>query len=320
MTARKPSTRLALESLEARDVPTAGITFDPYSVYRHVVVTGTDGGDAVTFSIDDNGTNGKYNSSWDDKLVVKWKHGNKTETQKFDICLPLKPGQAVPDANVGGVEFLGGKGNDVVVNNTYLVGWLHGRAGNDTIVGGLAADYITGGKGSDWLFGGGGDDSINGRGYYVGDATDGIDNAIDHVYGQQGNDKLTGQDTKTTYLYGGDGSDWLWGADGAGVTNFLYGGAADDYVQGGAGVSKKGYALNYFMDSAGADWFTCADLAINYLNAKDGNITPPGNNPQFNYDRINKSHNGIDFVLYDTITAFQNPDQYKTDLFPTSHW
>lgn len=302
MTARKPSVRLGLEHLESRDVPTAGFSFD--LVYKHVVLTATDGGDTVIFSIDDNGTKGKYNSSWDDKLIVKWKHGNKTETQTYNICMPLQPGQAVPDSNVAGMEFIGGNGNDIVYNNTYLGGWLYGRGGNDTIVGGLGKDYITGGKGSDWLFGGGNDDAINGRGYYLGDPEDGIDNAVDHIYGQQGNDVLVATDTKTSYLYGGDGSDWLWGADGAGVSNFLSGGAADDYVQGGNGITKKGYAVNYFLDATGADWFTCGDLAINYLNAKDGNITPPGSNPQFNYDRINKSHNGIDFVISDIVTAF----------------
>lgn len=315
----KTTARLHLENLEARDVPTAGITFDPSSVYKHVIVTADDKGDFVTFSNDNNGTTGKYNSSWDDKLVVKWTHGNKTEIQKFDLFKTLKPGQSVPDVNVGGVEFMGGKGNDTALNSTGLISWLFGRDGNDTLVGGLGNDYLTGGKGSDSLYGGQGDDTLNGRGYYVGDAYDGLDNAIDHLYGQVGNDKLIGQDTKTSYLYGQDGSDWLWGADGKGVTNYLSGGAADDYVQGGAGTKPLG-VVNYFLDAQDADWFTCGDWAINYLNTKDGNIPPPGGLPQNCVDRINKSHNGVDLINCDVYTVFKNPDKVGKDLFQTTSW
>jgi len=310
---RKPSTRLTFDTLEARDVPTAGISFNPQ--FSRVEVNATDTGNIVVFSIDKNGTTGKYNSGWDDKLVVKWIHGGKTDIQKFDLFAPLQPGQDVPTPLVKGLQFFGGNGNDTARNSTGLPCNLYGRGGNDTLVGGLAGDYLSGGKGSDWLYGGGGDDTLNGRGYYLGDIDNGtIDNATDRLFGQTGNDKLIGEDTKTNILYGNEGNDYLWGASGQSIVNYLSGGQADDYVQGGNATKFAG-VINYFTDSLDSDRFTCGDLATNFLNCKDGNIPYLGGLPQYSIDRINKSNGGTDIINMDVNTIFKNPDKYGYDIF-----
>jgi len=81
-------------------------------------------------------------------------------------------------AEVRAVEFRGGPGNDLFVNNTPLPAYAAGDEGNDVLIGGPNVDVLYGDAGNDWLMGHGGDDSLSGGG---------------------------GVDT----LLGGSGSDWL---------------------------------------------------------------------------------------------------------------
>lgn len=80
---------------------------------------------------------------------------------------------------------------------------IHGRGGNDTIIGNGYPDVITGDSGNDWLEGGGGSDILVG-----GSGTDSLQggNGDDFIHGGSESDSLyrgLGADT----LYGGTGDD-----------------------------------------------------------------------------------------------------------------
>ena len=79
---------------------------------------------------------------------------------------------------------------------------INGKAGNDTLIGGLQADQIFGSDGDDTLKGGAGNDSL-----YGGDDDDS--------------------------LYGGEGKDWLIGGTG---NDTIYGESLNDRLVGGAGA------------------------------------------------------------------------------------
>jgi hypothetical protein len=92
---------------------------------------------------------------------------------------------------------------------------VHGLNGSDTItVGGQITR-------SAWIYGDAGNDKLTGG---VG---------TNNLYGGDGNDKLTGG-SGTNYLYGDAGNDTLVGGSG---TNFLYGEAGNDTLTGGSGSS-----------------------------------------------------------------------------------
>ncbi|EKD50737.1 MAG: hypothetical protein ACD_62C00442G0004 [uncultured bacterium] len=100
--------------------------------------------------------------------------------------------------------------------HTYSV--VHGREGNDTIVGGDALDTsdffvineFWGGDGDDTLQGGSGHDNLYGG------------NGDDTMYGNGGNDYLRGQEDDDM-IYGGEGNDTIFGDDG------------NDQIDGGPG-------------------------------------------------------------------------------------
>ncbi len=305
----RTKTRLSLETLELREVPTAGIAYDPHLL--SVDVTATNGGDRVYFSIDENGTTGQYNSHWDDKLVVKWTHGGVTQTQSFNLFSQPRPDLAVPLINR--VSFQGGSGNDKVVNNTVIASWLFGKNGKDYLVGGNGNDYIIGGKGSDTIYGNGGDDDLWGRAYYTGESD--VDQATDRLYGGKGFDKLVAEGTRKTYLDGGDENDYLWGAYGQGITNYLNGGKGSDYLEGGYGTGAGIGVMNIMTDKRGIDRFYCADHALNIVHCKDHNPIEIGA-PSEQYDRINKSGpGGLDLVSMDTsVTLSLLHDRYQSNL------
>jgi uncharacterized protein YvpB len=105
--------------------------------------------------------------------------------------------------------------------------------GNDTLIGGTAADVLDGGYGNDILLGGGRDDILNGG------------NGNDQLHGQDGNDRLDG----------GVGQDLLSGD--AGNDLLLY--SADgtwDYARlshGGAPLGGKARSLDVFRGGGGVD-------------------------------------------------------------------
>jgi Ca2+-binding RTX toxin-like protein len=125
------------------------------------------------------------------------------------------------------VQFVGGAGNDRVVNycrNVALQAWGYG--GNDYLEGYDDADTLVGGTGDDTLVGYGGDD---------------------RMWGEAGNDVLKGM-AGNDYLYAGDNDDDLYGGAGYDVlfgqngSDFLDAGSSyGEYVNGGDGYDFNAY-------------------------------------------------------------------------------
>ena len=114
---------------------------------------------------------------------------------------------------------------------------IWGFGGNDTLVGGLAADILRGGTGHDEVSGDAGDDLLLGEEgqdtLAGGDGDDTLDGGAGHdlLQGGTGTDLLLGDAGQDT-LDGGDGDDALHGGDGH---DQLTGGAGADLLSGGAG-------------------------------------------------------------------------------------
>lgn len=155
---------------------------------------------------------------------------------------------------------LGGTGNNLIdATASSRSVTLYGGAGNDTLLGGTAADFISGQAGNDSLSSGDGNDSVFGV-----DGNDLINSGLgtDSVDGGNGNDTISGDDGNDTLLggfgndsilglagddllLGGFGNDNLQGGDGNDDLNgegdnddFLTGGLGDDTVRGGAGIDR----------------------------------------------------------------------------------
>jgi len=112
---------------------------------------------------------------------------------------------------------------------------IHGRAGDDTVIGGMGLAY--GGGGNDTLTGGDQVDKIYGE-----DGDDILDGAggADIVKGDLGNDQLSGGDGDDL-VHGGDGADTLLGGLGADElhgeldNDIIHGGGGEDFVLGEGG-------------------------------------------------------------------------------------
>lgn len=168
----------------------------------------------------------------------------------------------IPAARVKKISVNGGKGNDRITiddsvavsadlfggdGNDYLHGGkkpcrLWGQAGNDTLVGGPAADFFSGGPGIDTvdyssrtedlritLDGKANDGAAVHPGY--GGENDNISGDIENVIGGSGNDYIVGNNLPNT-LIGGPGNDTLIGLGG---NDLLVGGSGADLLVGGDG-------------------------------------------------------------------------------------
>jgi Ca2+-binding RTX toxin-like protein/pectate lyase len=155
-------------------------------------------------------------------------------------------------------ELHGGAGNDTLqlpASLTPLVGIsvdtnsAFGDAGDDSIVGGNAAETLDGGSGNDTvsgndgddsLFGGDGIDLLNGGGDQdVLDGGAGDDRLLgggsnDSLFGAAGNDELIGN-SGNDFLDGSNGQDTLDAGDG---NDLLLGGSDGDILVGGAGNDR----------------------------------------------------------------------------------
>jgi Ca2+-binding RTX toxin-like protein len=176
----KPTTRLAFDVLENREMP---------SVY------------SVTFS---RGVLTVYANNWATSVLVR-PVGSRVQVLDQDTRMTwTRPG-------VTEVDFVGGAGNDTFVNTVDRVAvkaWgngggddLRGAGGDDTLDGGIGNDTLVGGAGNDTLTGGPGNDSLQG-----GDGDD-------HLGGGDGDDCLNGG-AGTDWLVGGGGDDVLVAIDG----------------------------------------------------------------------------------------------------------
>ena len=177
--------------------------------------------------------------------------------------------------NDGADQIWGDDGND----------YLYGGRGVDTIDGGDGGDTIEGGPGGDTIHGGNGADRISTGGTYSPEDYDGKDD-VNVVYGEGGDDTITGDFSLKDQLHGGDGNDSISG------NGELWGDAGDDYLgsrggailHGGEGddrlassnTNTQGVTVMYGdagKDSFSGDWYNdvmYVELGDSYVNAGSG--------------------------------------------------
>src|SRR5262245_56541285 len=189
----RPTVRLALQSLEAREVPTAALAAGV------LTVRGSDLPDHIDID----------SFTWDGVDYVRVNENGFTT----DFLA-----SAVRRVRV----FSGGGDDDISHNVGGLNAALYGEAGDDLIYGDAGRDYINGGAGFDTLKGYGGNDILVGGPdndkLYGGDG-------YDRLYGGAGNDWLN-SGSKTEPAYGGPGWDTnahIWAYSGARATDINQG-------------------------------------------------------------------------------------------------
>jgi len=270
-TQRLSRTRLAVESLEHREVPAIFLTAGSLVVY------GDGSNDTITININRNGTE----TTADDKVVANRisvtpsQLGNLifTETKSFDLS---KVQSIMANLHGGtnsfnnGTDFkcyvTGGNGPDTIItgggpDTIYAVGgndYVDGGAGNDTIWGGSGNDTMAGGLGIDNLNGGTEHDRMFGGTAYGSLAeADGIN----VIKGGSGNDTIYGAGA-TDYLTGETGEDWIDG------------GAGDDHLDGSSGNDTlKGNGGDDLMEGGGDDDTLYGDSGDDTLMGEAGNDT-----------------------------------------------
>ncbi len=141
-----------------------------------------------------------------------------------------------------GLAYLGGAGEDRIVNTGTVIGDIQLSGGDDTYMGrsGNVDGDVEGGDGNDMLIGGAEANALKG------------DDGNDGLYGLGGIDELDG----------GDGNDQLFGGEG---TDFGEGGLGDDMIRGGAGD-------DWFFGGAGNDIMLGGD-GHDEMDGEDGNDT-----------------------------------------------
>lgn len=195
----------AIESLEDRRLMSATVLFGA------LIVTGTDGPDTISLSMDAQHSN-KLDVTINDKLAGSF-NLNRIKLGVHVLGLGGDDTIYVDESNgiiPFGIDMIGGAGNDVLFggtgNDTFFGGpgddLLFGNDGNDLLDGGDGNDLAAGGFGNDLLIGGRGDDMLIG------------DLGRDRLYGNDGTDALDGGDDDD-YLNGGAGNDVLLGGYGA---------------------------------------------------------------------------------------------------------
>lgn len=251
--------RLRIEDLETRNL-CAGVHQDG----DVLVIDATNSGDTVVVEMNDGGT--KYGNPYDDKIIVKWTHNGVTETKTYNLYKYVFAGDGIKAVqNIDWIQFNGGSGNDKFWNNTGLVSYDYGNAGNDELHGGSDFDHIEGGKGSDTIFGNGGNDYL----YANKPNAVGTESAVDVIHGGDDVDFIWGMDGGSNYLYGDDGNDWLYGGDVGGL-NFIDGGYGDDHLVGGDGKPGTMSVFNQLTDHHGADWVYGGNNSMNFIDTVDG--------------------------------------------------
>ncbi|MHA7871619.1 MAG: PA14 domain-containing protein, partial [Hyphococcus sp.] len=181
-------------------------------------IYGGDGNDNIR---GDAGADELHGGAGNDRIFVDSQDTVVTGGEGYDRVIVQGADGVSIDQTAGGIERVDGGAGDDEMNAAGKADSVRqtGRAGDDTLIGGEAADVQRGGAGDDVISGGGGDDNIRAG---AGD---------DSVSGGTGNDNIRGQGGDDT-LAGGDNNDTLLGDGGGDV---LDGGAGDDRVIGGSG-------------------------------------------------------------------------------------
>lgn len=142
----------------------------------------------------------------------------------------------------GQILVYGSNWDDHIVSSVDGVGVrAYGFAGNDYISVARGANWLEGGDGNDVITCGAGNDTVYGG---WGD---------DYILGSDGNDKLFGEGGSDT-LWGGNGGDYLDGGTGI---DYLHGGAGADFLDGGyerLGVNVIDTGLDNDVDTVVLHW------------------------------------------------------------------
>ena len=199
----------------ANTIDLSGVSSADFTSLTRVFVTGGDGDDTITGTVDFNDT-------------ILAGDGNDTVT-----------------VGIGATSVDGGDGHDTIVAGD----------GDDTIEGGDGHDLIMAGPGNDSVRAGDGNDTVSGEdGDDTIDAGDGNDlingNAgLDLIDGGFGDDMLMGDSDDDTIL-GGAGKDTIGGGDG---DDLLDGGAGADSLFGGSGSDTYLYEAAIDSPSGSGD-------------------------------------------------------------------
>ena len=180
----KPRVQACVEGLESRQLMSGTIALVPATGTLHVL--GTAGDDRAAVVRDNRGTA----TTVDDLLHVRLAHAGHGHSATFLA------------SRVKLIVFKGYAGNDTFQNATNISSIQDGGAGNDTLVGGSAADRIFGRDGNDKLFGLGARDRLEG-----GNGNDYLDAGADGIVG----DVVLGQAGVDTFKFRpGDVTDRLF--------------------------------------------------------------------------------------------------------------
>lgn len=183
------TTHLAVQALEARDVPTSHL------VNGVLTVAGTDAADQIEI---------KRVMTPGTLLVRVTENGQSTDFLSYQVHR---------------VRVFGNGGDDFISHNIGAVNArLFGGAGDDTIQGDDGRDYIRGGAGNDTLHGGAGSDTL-----VAGAGNDKLygDDGDDYLHGGAGSDWLAAGSAAEP-AYGGPGYDYnahVWAYNGARSTD-----------------------------------------------------------------------------------------------------
>ncbi|MCA9218092.1 MAG: hypothetical protein KDB27_33705, partial [Planctomycetales bacterium] len=157
---RKTNASLRFEDLENRQMMAADVSYDAATHSINIIGTPEDDYVKVSLAAPDNNA-----GQTPTQLTIDVEHGRETVTYEFD--LERLPGTRSFDSESLHILFDGRAGDDVFLNQTYIVSKAYGGAGNDKLTGGSGDDYLVGNAGSDELNGDyslivGGDDVLLG--------------------------------------------------------------------------------------------------------------------------------------------------------------
>lgn len=259
-----------------------------YGGAGHDVLRGGDGDDRL---VDREGSGSFYGGAGND-LLISGDDDVLMDGGDGEDILQAGAGNDVLHGGSGADTIFGGRGNDIITGgagaNTIYGGdgddhitggddddMIYGNAGRDIIHGGAGKDVIYDGGDDDLIYGGDGDDEIHvfgdGRAY-GGAGADWMlaESGRVELYGEDGNDILSGGATIGARLYGGDGDDRITTSlfDG-----YAFGGAGDDVLsssdynailQGGAGNDTLYGLRSYWVtaDYSDSDDYVTVDLRI----------------------------------------------------------
>jgi hypothetical protein len=322
---RNTRTRLGIEQLDRRDLPSATAAFDTGTGVLTVTGDGANDNVTVTESLAYNNGNPTISITGVTSSTTNGASNGGVIYSQYLKSLNVNLGAGDDTFKLTRASFLMKPATPFMVSvsnpyyNRLTSGTINGGDGNDTIdMSGAnpGAFTLAGGNGNDYLYGSPGNDLL------LGGAGD------DYEYGNAGNDAIGSgylngmyvDDSGSNYLHGGDGSDSILGGSG---TNHMWGEAGDDTLRangsghnelyGGDGTDTLyGYGNgNSFLDAGSAGEYA-------YTANKDYNAYMPVINGA-KYTDIVQGGGGTCWILASLASAtYRNIDlgakiQYEGD-------